>query len=306
MKYLIVFFVILSFSSCSNIITDSQNSTNEDLVLFYVIDNDSDSISVYTILSDGSQQKLIEKGERRYPAWYEYPSKIITIKRFMDSEHSRYQYDLDLLSLSDDDLLFQTLEADVENISFLKYSQTLNSILYSFSDYGISRIGRINLQSKNITKYNTRQYDERNPVCSEVDDWIYFSTKRDTTFDIYKMKKDGSEYQPVIIDQVFDLTTFSVSTDGELLVASRYNDQYSYLTVYNLDNNEIIQNIDASEFSMALYPSFTKDNKRILFNNGIPYDYSTTRNIHIMNIDGSNYKQLTFFENFLTARPLAW
>ena len=133
MKHLMAFLVILSFSYCSSDITDSQKSTNEDLVLFYTNDNDSDSISVYTILTDGSQQKLIEKGERYYPAWYEYPSKIITLKRLIDSVNFRYQYDLDLLSLSDDDFLFQTLEADVENILFLKYSQTLNSVLFSYS-----------------------------------------------------------------------------------------------------------------------------------------------------------------------------
>jgi Tol biopolymer transport system component len=65
-------------------------------------------------------------------------------------------------------------------------------------------------------------------------------------------------------------------------------------------------NIDVSSLGMGLYPSFTADNKKILFVNGVPNDYSSARNVYIVNIDGTDLRQLTFSDDYIYSRPLNW
>lgn len=307
MKFFIPAILILAIAGCREANTESPILTNDETVLFYGFNGSSDSISIFTMNIDGSQIRNIDKGVESYPAWYGYPERILTVNKVYDPVRLGYRYDLDVINLNHYSYDKYVLKADMgDNITFLKYSAAMNAVLFSYYNYGLNRIGFLDLGTDEIVKFSNRSFDERNPVCSEIDDWIYFSTKRESTFDIYRVRKDGSEYQSVIKDDEFDLTTFSVSADGSLLAAGRNDRTRSYLTVYKINTKEVLLNMDLSHLGQALYPSFTKDNKRILFVNGMPYDYETPRNIHVVNVDGSDYKQLTFYDDLVLARPLTW
>ena len=87
-------------------------------------------------------------------------------------------------------------------------------------------------------------YDERNPVTSNNDDWIYFSTNIGGTFDIYKMQKNGENYQEILTDDQKNFNTFSVSYDGKLLVSPRYADHEGDIIVYDLITKSIVHEIE--------------------------------------------------------------
>ncbi len=121
-----------------------------------------------------------------------------------------------------------------------------------------------------------------------------------------KVSKDGTSLEVVLQDNEYELSTFDISKNSEFLVVSRYNQSKSYLTVYELKTKSILYNIDVTNLGRGLYPSFISDSKKILFVNGIPYDYSTPRNIYIVDINGNNLTQLTFADDYLYFRPLNW
>ncbi|RJP61568.1 MAG: hypothetical protein C4543_03165 [Ignavibacteriales bacterium] len=305
-KDLISILFLLLLLGCSDSVTDIEDNLKNEIVLFYGYEMDSEIISIYTMNTDGSNLKTIYTGSRSYPTWFEYEKSIITISR-PNYSGGVYDYNLEKLEIVDNQIVSTIVKSNIDkNVLFLRYSQRHNSIFCSYYEDAISKIGCFDLSTNSLFEVSSTNYDQRNPVFSNVDDWIYFSTRIDETYDIYRMKKDGSQYQPVLIDPVYDLTTFSVSYDGSLLVTSRYNSVNSYLTVYDIQNSEIVIDIDVSRFGMALYPNFTKDNNKILFVNGTPNNYNVARNIHIVDVDGKNHSQLTYFQNQIINRPLSW
>ena len=152
-------------------------------------------------------------------------------------------------------------------------------------------------------------YDKRGPVTCALDDWIYCTSISQSVvhYSIYRMRSDGSDYQEVLKDSTWTLNTFSVSYNGQMLAAPKYNDDESYIILYNLVSKEIVKEFNFTEYGIALYAAFTRDNQYILFVLGPRGSSRIKRNIYRMNLDGSNLIQLTDFpEGEYCNRPLAW
>ncbi len=293
--------------ACEENVTELAEEVATQSVLYYGFNTYSDSAAIYTMNQDGTNVKEIFRGQKRYPTWYNYPNEILVVSREYNFVTYDLKYSLELFDVNSDSTDGKILVEDIGNVLFLRYSQMHNSVLFSYRDmYGISRIGYYNLFLNELKELPSNSYGAKIPIWSENEDWIYFITLENSTQDIYRVNKDGMNYQSFIIDDEFNLSTFEISNNSELLVASRYNENSSFITIYNLKDKSILYNIDMSEFGFALYPSFSADNNKILFVNGEPNNYSVARNIHIMNLDGTSKEQLTFEENYVLSRPLNW
>ena len=194
----------------------------------------------------------------------------------------------------------------IDNIMFLRFGENLNSFLFSIYDNGISQIAKMDLDIFEITKISDGPSDERLPMCNEADDWIYFSSKKGDTFDINRMKVDGSNVEPIIVEDDFDVTTFSINKSGTCIVASKYNDQQSSIIIWDVLRQKILYQLDTTDMGRGLFPSFSSDEKYILFTDGIPDNSATPRNLFIMNFYCINISQITNFEDMICARPVAW
>ncbi len=295
------------------LIACKENSTelNEEIipqsVLYYGFNTYSDSSSIYTMNLDGTNVNQIFRGQKRYPTWYDYPNKIIVVSKEYNFVTYEVKYSLELFDITSDSSDVEILMEDIGNVLYLKYSKMHNAVLFSYRDMsGISRIGYYDLFSNEMKKLPSNLNGAKIPIWSELDNWIYFIAQENSTQDIYRVTKEGLDYQSFIVDDDYNLSTFAINNNSDLLVASRYNENSSFITVYDLNDKSILYNIDMSEYGYALYPSFTSDNNKILFVNGMLNNYLVSRNIHIMNIDGTNKEQLTYQENFVLSRPLNW
>lgn len=299
MKRSIFTIIILIFfiNNCDKNPTKSNdNQIQEDYtIVFYADSIGQNNKHTYTIDIDGSHlKKIMDYGQ--LPVWYDNKSKIL----YMDKRYSQIK----LKALEDTTLVDSIIVTYNENLDFLRYSKSLNCLLFQYTKEYRIRIAKIDLNTLILEDISMPPYDEANPNTSEVDNWIYFSTIRNKTYDIYRMKVDRSQYQPVLQDSNYNYHTFSVSADGKYIASPKYNDEESFIVIYDIDLQKE-ETIYQSNYGKALYTTFTKDNKYVLFIIGIPYNYSIPREIYRINKDGSNLIQLTYLNN-LIGRPLAW
>ena len=304
-KIILGLFLLFAVAGCNESITNDE--TNQDFnnyVLFYGFQADSSfATSVFVMDMRENSIKKIADSNYIYPTWYSYPQKILAF--------STFNYNVELIDVENPDNNTVLVE-NIGNLLFMRYSLSHDAILFNYKQLDewtgqfVYRIAYYDLKSNSLHNFPIINIDARNPVWSENDDFIYFLSKLDTTFSIMKVSKEGTSLEVVLQDSEFELSTFDISKNSEFLVASRYNQSKSYLTVYELKTKSILYNIDVTNLGRGLYPSFTSDNKKILFVNGIPYDYSTPRNIFIVDTNGDNLEQLTFADDYLYFRPLNW
>lgn len=300
MKRVIIYFVIIIFTfiACKKQLTSHDDTSIQEnyTILFYGVPIDTDIKQIFTTDIDGGNPELIvDYGQ--LPVWYDNKLKIL----YMDKRY----YQIKLKVLQDTTSTDSILMTYNENLDFMRYSKSLNCLLFQFKKEGRYRIAKIDLNTLILQDISVPPYDEIYPNTSEFDDWIYFSTKLNDTWDIYRMKIDRSHYQPILQDPNYNYNTFSVIADGNYIVSPKYNNGESYIVIYDIQSQKE-EVIYKSNYDKALYTTFTRDNQYILFLIGIPYNYTTPRNIYRINKDGSNLKQLTYFENTLADRPLTW
>ncbi len=295
-KIYFVFFLHFVFG-CSNSITDSIDESPNKKILFYRFNYENTSlISTYSMDIDSKIQKKISVGFNKYPTWYNYPNEIILL--------NNNNYNLEIHDLHDSNNV-TILKENVGNVLFLRYSKFHDAIVFSYKE-DINKIAYYDLKTKSIKDFPIIKFDARNPIWSEKENYIYFTSKLDTAFSILKVSKDGSSLNIFLKEKEYELSTFDIDPASELLVASRYKAEKSFLTIYNIKTKSILYNIDVSFLGVGLYPTFTSDGKKVLFVNGIPNNYTTPRNLFIMNSNGTILTQLTFSESEIYSRPLNW
>ena len=276
--------------------TDSYNAE----ILFYGVSMLSNDANLFIVDFNGNEIKQITQGNCRYPVWFNNKQSVL----YLDvSNHY-----LMLKPLNSNNTADEFLTKYDKNIIFLRYSKQLNSLLYCYLENNQSHLGVMDLNNFEALDIGRHEYDERNPVTNNVDDWIYFLTKRGDTFDIYRTKMDGESYEPVLVDNNFDFGNFSISADGQYLVTPKSNAQKATVVIYNIATKQIEEeiNVNCHEPGEPLYTSLSYDNQFIFFVVGVPNVYSIPRNIYRMKIDGSNLTQLTSYDNLVASRPLAW
>lgn len=155
----------------------------------------------------------------------------------------------------------------------------------------VDQSGNVNVISKN--------YDIGNPVMSAADNWMYYLNKEDGTWDIHRMKSDGSNDEPITTQASAFYGNFGVSYDGTLLVAPKIDGAKNYLSIIKTaDKSESL--IDVTNVGQLIgYTTITKDNQYIYFT------ATSNRNIFRIKIDGTDLQQLTFSTNTFH-RAMTW
>jgi hypothetical protein len=190
------------------------------------------------------------------------------------------------------------------NVQFLRFDKQLQVFLFSYHDQDRTRIAAIDYQAAKVIELTNTGQQESNPVCSKVDDWIYYSSLQNGTWDIYRKKLDGSNVEVVYEDIDFDLVTFNVSADGKFLITPKFKDGKGLVVFYDIKRHSIIHELELPVQGHPLYATLSDDNKAIFFVNGTPYDYTKPRNIYRMALDRTQLFQLTNYTNHLAIRPL--
>jgi len=263
-------------------------------VLFYTINRQKDPYQICRMYSDVNDVDIIKEGNQVYPIWSPDPSKIIYI-------------DLEKLAIIEEDI--NTGESDQlynmdRNIMFLRYFNAEEKFLVSYLDGDMGRIGAIDYKTNTFIELTDYDQDERNPTCSEVDDWIYYCKKNNQTYDIFRKKIDGSSVQEVYIEPEFNLTSFSVSADGKFLITPKFIDGKGVVVFYDIIRQNIIHQLELPVDGYPLYATLSRDNKAIFFVNGTRYNYTEPRNIYRMGLDRTQLFKMTKFDDHLAIRPL--
>jgi Tol biopolymer transport system component len=299
----IVLVLIMLFISCAENPAEPEPEIKNETILFYTREMNSRFSSIYTVDLDGSNLSLIARDMCSYPIWFNDKNWILYLN------HKNYELVFkDLSQPYAPDSVVQIHN----NILFPHYSRLSQSIVFSHRPDRTSQIAKMDLNTFTVTHIDSSTYDRINPVCSQVDNWIYFSQYTGLSYDICRMYDDGSNFEPVLCDSVYEYKTFSVSADGELLVTPKYricsndNEYESYIVVFDLTTRSTCHEIPFTGEGIALYASVTRDKKYLLFVNGVPDKYLIPRNIYKIKIGGSDLTQITFFQDQLAIRPLAW
>jgi hypothetical protein len=238
------------------------------------------------------QPEHIVDGE--YPIWIESKSLI----GFHSHSNTTYNvYDIEKKDT-----------ARTYNISHLhmflhgRFSAYLNKFLFNFNHdvtyYGVhSSIALMDLDG-NIETISL-DYPIKNPVCSGVDDWIYFLSFIDETGDVSRMKSDGSEIEHFTASSEFIYSNFSVSYDGKYITVPKWNENFHSIAIIDTHTKQE-RLIDLTYLNLVGYTSFSKDNKYIYFTGG------DRRDLYRINFDGSNLIQYTDNSSEFYYRPLSW
>ncbi len=306
---LFIFFLIVygcDDGTSTSVISDEQELNGK--ILFYSAGSEyNQENAIYLMDVDGNNvQKLVSSFYptlTMYPSWYEYPTKILFFYNNYD-EYSIKCLDLDNSSET-------TLIQNIGNIQFPRYYEKYNVLLYNYKEAVneftmINRIAYYDFSTDEVVRFPIIGFDARYPVLDTQNGYVYFYSYIDGNYDIAKVSFDGREVSIVLVEDEFTVSSIDISPDSKYLVVSRYNTSKNYVTVYDLNDFSIKYNIDVSNVGGGFYPTFTSDSKKILFVDGIAYNFTLPRNIFIMDINGDNLTQLTSNENEVYARPLNW
>ncbi len=134
-------------------------------------------------------------------------------------------------------------------------------------------------------------------------DRLYFISDRDSTsrkYFLYEMKWDGTEVKKITDFLVHDSWMSSRSNGAEFLVSRNENDNFDTRDLFIIDKEgNIVSQLTDDDFQNT-DAHFSPDGKQVVFRsnrNGKGYS-----ELFIINADGSNLKQLTFYpENDSTA-----
>lgn len=263
-------------------------------IVFYTRNKLKDPYEICVINSDNNVIQYIDEGSGIYPIWSADRKKVVYV-------------DLGLTSIVEKDIATgienQLCPID-RNVMFLRHFRSSDMFLVTYYENNKSKIGAIDYHNNSFIELTSSNHDERNPNCSDVDDWIYFSRLNNETYDIYRKKLDGSVEEEVYIDTDFNLSTFSVSSDGKFLITPKHRDGFGYIVFYDIKRKRIILELRLPVDGHPLYASLSGDNKAIFFVNGTPFNYSEPRNIYMIGLDGTQLLKMTNFIEKLAIRPL--
>jgi hypothetical protein len=277
-----VIVIIISGFNCSKELATQSDPQPDSRLLFYNLDRE-----IYTITNNQDQPEYIFNGA--YPIWLDSKSQI--------GFHSPFNNDYYVYDIDKDDTVRTYDITKHGGFSNGRFSEYLNKFLFSFELDGQPSIILMDL-SGNIETISL-DYPIKNPVCSGVDDWIYFLNFIDGTGDVSRMKSDGSEIEHFTSSADFIYSNFSVSHDGNFIAVPKWNESYHSIAIIDTRTKQE-RSIDLTNLNLVGYTSFSKDNKYIYFTGG------DNRDLYRINFDGSNLQQYTDSSSEYYYRPLSW
>ncbi len=265
-------------------------------ILFYTLDKQKNPYRICKMNSNSHDVNIIEEGIKTYPVWAEDENFIY----YVDFENTAVVRK----DISDNPVNDSIVFLIDRNVQFLWHHAELEVFLFSYYSNEIVKIAAIDYKSGEIIELTNYGEQEANPVSSKVDDWIYYSSFQNGTWDIYRKKIDGSSVELVYEDSDYNLMTFNVSYDGKFLITPKYINGKGVVVFYDIRRHSIIHELELPVDGHPLYASLSDDNKAIFFVNGTPYNYTEPRNIYRMALDRTQLFQLTQFTDYLAIRPL--
>lgn len=223
-----------------------------------------------------------------YPIWMDSKRKV----GFHSSNNLTYY----ILDTQNKDTLQVYDITGYGTFMFGRYSETLDVFTFAVNHHGQPSLAI--MDSEGNIDIITREYRLGNPVFSGSDDWLYYFQEQDGTLDINRMKIDGSQDESITDEKEFAYGNFSVSYDGNYIVAPKRTDELKYFAVINT-NTKDERLINMTELNSLGYTSLSKDNKYIYFTSGNP------SNLYRINFDGTELIQLTD-DDVKYIRPLVW
>lgn len=125
-------------------------------------------------------------------------------------------------------------------------------------------------------------------------DRLYFISDRDSTkrrYYLYEMKWDGSEVRRITDFLVHDSWMSARNNGKELIVSINENDDFDSRDLFIISNEgEILSQLTNDEFNNT-DAHFSPDGSQIVFRS----NRAEVDELYIMNDDGSNIKQLTYY-----------
>lgn len=265
-------------------------------LIFSTYDKQRSPYRICKMKSNSFEVDIINQGIKTYPIWDEVDDFIF----YVDFENVA----IIRKDISDNPVADSVVTPIDRNVQFLWHDVPLEVFLFSYHNNGFTKIAAIDYHTGDIIELTEAGQNEANPVSSKSDDWIYYSSLQDGTWDIHRKKLDGSKAEIVYHDSEYDLVTFNVSVDGKFLITPKFKDGKGFVVFYDIKRQQIIHELDLPVDGHPLYASLSNDNKAIFFVNGNPYNYSEPRNIYRMALDGTQLFQLTNYDDYLAFRPL--
>lgn len=265
-------------------------------LIFSTYDRQKSPYRICKMKSNSFEVDIINQGVKTYPIWDEVDNFIF----YVDFENLA----IVRKDISDNPMADSVVSPIDRNMQFLWHDVPLEVFLFSYHENDFTKIAALDYNTGEIIELTEAGQNEANPVSSKSDDWIYYSSFQEGTWDIYRKKLDGSKAEVVYQDAEYDLVTFNVSVDGKFLITPKFKDGKGFVVFYDIKRQMIIHELDLPVNGHPLYASLSNDNKAIFFVNGDPYHYTEPRNIYRMALDGTQLFQLTNYNDFLTFRPL--
>jgi Tol biopolymer transport system component len=169
------------------------------------------------------------------------------------------------------------------------------SIIYaSGSDYMAKDIYRLDTADNTIRRLTAAQSNDLYPSISPDGQRIAFVSARDGNQDLYVMNADGSDVQRLTSTPGFEMSP-EWSPDGlHILYMAWSNHMFvssGDIEVIDADGRNAHQLISAFDYTYNSLPTWSPDSRQILF--AAPNQARQT-DLYLMDIDGSNVRQITF------------
>ncbi len=270
------------FYSCSSTGTGLKDKTSQldNRIVYY-------GLNQMSFLSDEKSTYIDTVAYGAYPIWLDSKTKI----GFHSVSNANYY----IIDAENKETLNTFNLSGYGTMIAGRYSEKLEVFIFDVNNHGLRSIAIMDWDG-NIDIMNN-QHPVYNPVCSGVDDWIYYLKNVDGTRDVYRMKPDGSLEEEITNSLEYKYSNFSVSHDVNYIVVPKWNDDNHFIAIIDTDTfNETL--IDLTFLKLVGYTSFSKDNKYIYFTG------DENRNLYQIKFDGTELKQLTNIGYLY--RPLSW
>ncbi len=267
--------------SCSNLSTVPSKNVLDNRIIFF-----DGNKNIY--ISDEFITNIDTFASGGFPIWINSKSKV----GFQSASNFFYY----ILDMETKDTLQIYNISGYGTFTFGRYSEVLDVFAFVVNYHG--QLSLAIMDAEGNIKIITREYRIGNPTFSGSDDWLYYFQEKDGTFDINRMKIDGSQDEALTNEQDFAYGNFSVSFDGKYVVAPKRTDELKYIAVINTSTKDE-RLIDMTELNSLGYTTLSKDNKYIYCASGSP------SNLYRINFDGTELLQLTD-NDVIYYRPLVW
>jgi Tol biopolymer transport system component len=153
--------------------------------------------------------------------------------------------------------------------------------------FHMGQIFKIKINGDSLTQLTNGERSYYYPSWSPDGEWIAYDNPIVGSFNILKIKKDGSEVTGID----YDARKPSWSRDGSKLTVQKYISGVTFPEIYIIDSNGHNSVRISFNGNWDDYPRFSPDGQKIIFTQR--HETNLNFQIYTINTDGSNYTRLT-------------